>query len=63
MPGYRKAPDSTTCGTLLLGSNVDPKYVQELLGHASMDLTLDTYSHVLKGMDGGIGGAMDEALG
>jgi hypothetical protein len=25
--------------------------------------TLDTYSHVLKGMDGGIGGAMDEALG
>jgi integrase len=52
-----------TCATLLLGSNVHPKYVQELLGHASITLTLDTYSHVLKGMDGGIGGAMDEALG
>jgi integrase len=52
-----------TCATLLLGSNVHPKYVQELLGHASIALTLDTYSHVLKGMDGGIGGAMDEALG
>jgi hypothetical protein len=25
-------------------------------------LTLDTYSHVLKGMNGGIDGAMDEAL-
>jgi integrase len=45
-----------TCATLLLGSNVHPKYVQELLGHASIALTLDTYSHVLKGMDGGIGG-------
>lgn len=52
-----------TCATLLLGSNVHPKYVQELLGHASIALTLDTYSHVLKGMDGGIGGAMDDALG
>ncbi len=52
-----------TCATLLLGSNVHPKYVQELLGHASIALTLDTYSHVLKGMDGGIGSAMDRALG
>ena len=31
-----------TCATLLLGSNVHPKYVQELLGHASIALTLDT---------------------
>ena len=52
-----------TCATLLLNSNVHPKYVQELLGHASISQTLDTYSHVLKGMDGGIGGAMDDALG
>jgi integrase len=52
-----------TCATLLLNGNVHPKYVQELLGHASISQTLDTYSHVLKGMDGGIGGAMDEAFG
>ena len=45
-----------TCATLLLSSNVHPKYVQELLGHTSIALTFDTYSHVLKGMDGGIGG-------
>ena len=51
-----------TCATLLLGSNVHPKYVQELLGHASIALTLDTYSHVLPGMDGGIGDAMEDAL-
>lgn len=52
-----------TCATLLLNGNVHPKYVQELLGHASIAQTLDTYSHVIKGMDGGIGGVMDEALG
>ncbi len=52
-----------TCATLLLSSNVHPKYAQELLGHASIAQTLDTYSHVLKGMDGGIGNAMDVAVG
>jgi integrase len=52
-----------TCATLLLNGNVHPKYVQELLGHASISQTLDTYSHVLKGMDGGISDAMDAAVG
>jgi integrase len=51
-----------TCATLLLCRNVHPKYVQELLGHASIAQTLDTYSHVLPGMDGGIGDAIDDAL-
>lgn len=46
-----------------LRGNVHPKYVQELLGHASIALTLDTYSHVIPGMDGGTGGAIDAALG
>ncbi len=52
-----------TYALLLLSRNVHPKYVQELLGHASLAFTLDTYSLVLKGIDGGIGGAMDAALG
>lgn len=51
-----------TCATLLLARNVHPKYVQELLGHASITLTLDTYSHVLPGMDGAAASAMEEAL-
>jgi integrase len=38
------------------------KYVQELLGHASISITLDTYSNVIEGMDGGLADAMDEAL-
>jgi integrase len=32
-----------TCTALLFSRNVHPKYVQELLGHSSITLTLDTY--------------------
>ncbi len=39
-----------------------PKYVQEPLGHASSYITLDTYSHVIEGMDGGLAEAMVDAL-
>ena len=52
-----------TCATLLLFRNVHPKFVQELLGHASISQTLDTYSHIIEGMDGGVTDAIDEALG
>lgn len=36
-----------SCATILLGMNTHPKVVSERLGHASTNLTLDTYSHVL----------------
>ena len=39
-----------TCATLLLLEGVNPKVVSERLGHASITLTLDTYSHVLPSM-------------
>ena len=39
-----------------------PKLVQELLGHANVSITLDTYSHVLPGMGDGFADAMDNAL-
>ena len=35
-----------TCATLLLERGVHPKLVAEMLGHASVKMTLDTYSHV-----------------
>src|SRR3712207_8346515 len=41
---------SHTCASLLFQKNVHPKFVQELLGHASVAITLDTYSHMLPGM-------------
>jgi integrase len=36
-----------TAATLLLGKGVHPKIVSEMLGHATITLTLDTYSHLL----------------
>ena len=39
-----------TAATLLLGAGVHPKVVSELLGHATIAITLDTYSHVLPGL-------------
>ena len=42
--------------------NVHPKFVQELLGHASVAITLDTYSHMLPGMGSQAADAMVEAL-
>ncbi len=51
-----------TCATLLLGRNVHPKYVQELLGHANIAITLDTYSHVIPGMGDHAARAMEDTL-
>ena len=39
------------------------EFVQELLGHSTIAVTLDTYSHVLPGMDDGLADTMDKALG
>lgn len=39
-----------TTATLLLSAGENPKVVSERLGHASIVLTLDTYSHVLPTM-------------
>lgn len=39
-----------SCATLLLASGENPKVVAERLGHASVKMTLDTYSHVLPDM-------------
>jgi len=36
-----------TFATTLLANNVNPKIVQEMLGHASIKTTMDTYAHVL----------------
>jgi integrase len=51
-----------TCATLLLGRNVNPKIVSEMLGHATIAITLDTYSHVLPNMQDHAAAAMEEAL-
>ena len=52
-----------TCATLLLERGVHPKLVQHLLGHASITMTLDRYSHWIPSMGRHAADGMDEALG
>ncbi|MDQ3184737.1 MAG: site-specific integrase, partial [Actinomycetota bacterium] len=51
-----------TCATLLLTRNVNPKIVSEMLGHSTIAITLDTYSHVLPNMRDQAAAAMEEVL-
>ena len=54
---------STLCATLLLKQGVHVRFVQELLGHADIRLTLNVYSHVLPDMGNATADAMEAALG
>ena len=48
-----------TCATLMLCEGVHVKLVQELLGHATISIILDTYTHLLPGMEVEAAGAME----
>jgi integrase len=52
-----------TCATLLLLNNVNVKVVSERLGHASIVITLNTYSHVLPTMQQQAAAVMEGVLG
>ena len=51
-----------TCATLLLSKSVNPKVVSEMLGHASISITLDIYSHLLPDMQEKAVEALEEML-
>jgi len=48
--------------SLLLKQGVHPKIVQERLGHSSVQVTLDTYSHVAPGLQEAAATRFDEAF-
>jgi integrase len=52
-----------TVATLLLSKEINPKIVQEQLGHSSINLILNTYSHVIKSMRGIAANALEEVAG
>ena len=52
-----------TCATLLLTKGLHPKIVSEMLGHSSIAITLDTYSHVISGLGEAAALAMEDVLG
>jgi integrase len=51
-----------TAATIWLLKGIHPKIVQEALGHSTITITLDTYSHVLPSMQDRAVEAMGEAL-
>jgi len=63
LPSIRFHDLRYACATTLLSQGVHPKLVQELLSHATSNITLDTYSHVLPGTDDCLADAMGVALG
>ena len=62
LPAIRFHDLRHTCATLLLSQNVNPETVSEMLGHASIAITMDTYSHVLPDMQEGAVRALEDAL-
>ena len=62
-PAHRVYDLRHTCATLLLKRGVNPKIVSERLGHASITLTLDTYSHVLPDMQESAADELEAAFG
>jgi integrase len=54
--------DTRTHATMLLGAGVNPKIVSERLGHSSIVVTLDTYSHVLPNMQQEVAGKVQSIV-
>jgi len=52
-----------SAATILLAAGVHPKKVQELLGHSSITITMDVYSHVLPSMQQDVADEMDNLFG
>jgi integrase len=63
MPDIRWHDLRHTYATLLLARGTHPTYVQKSLGHASVQLTLDRYSHWMPSMGRKTAEGIEEALG
>ena len=48
-----------TCAPILLAEGVNVKLVSEMLGHSTIVLTLDTYTHLIPAMHGNAAAVMD----
>jgi len=62
MKGLRLHDARHTHASLMLKQGIHPKIVQERLGHASIQITLDTYSHVAPGLQEAAANRFDEIL-
>jgi integrase len=63
LPDIRVHDLRHTAASLHLLKGTHPKLVQEMLGHSTITLTLDTYSHVTPGMHAEAAKKMDSLFG
>lgn len=62
LDGIRLHDARHTHASLLLKQGIHPKVVQERLGHAGIAITLDLYSHTVKGMQKAAAAGFDDAV-
>ncbi len=62
LKGIRLHDARHTHASLMLKQGIHPKIVQERLGHASIQITLDTYSHVVPGLQQAAANKFDDIL-
>ena len=60
--GIRLHDARHTHASLMLKQGIHPKIVQERLGHSTIAITLDTYSHVTPGLQEAAANRFDEVL-
>jgi integrase len=63
LPNIRFHDLRHSAATILLGRGVHPKVVQELLGHSTISMTLDIYSHVLPSIQQEAMSKLDDLFG
>lgn len=62
LKGIRLHDARHTHASLMLKQGIHPKIVQERLGHASIQITLDTYSHVVPGLQQAAANKFDDIV-
>ena len=62
LKGIRLHDARHTHASLMLKQGIHPKIVQERLGHSSIQITLDTYSHVAPGLQEAAANRFDDIL-
>ena len=62
LPAIRFHDLRHTAATLLLSGGIHAKVVQEMLGHSSVAITLDVYSHTTPNLQAGAAAKMDDLL-
>jgi integrase len=62
LTGVRLHDSRHSCATIMLEGGIHPKVVSEILGHSSITVTLDTYSHVIPGLKQAAAKKFDEMV-